>query len=531
MNFHPNYECQEVGPLSNVDRREKSLKIRQEAAQIAYLKPLPEHPCNGEEQTYLGKDGQPNYIANFSKGLPHNHLGEVDRRAYQALLKALKSGQSEDFETIPLGGIPCSRPLTNPQAGLAFDLEGADAHALKMRPAPRIDGAQNSAEMAELYWMALLRDVNFTDYDRSYLAIAAAQDLSQFSDYRAPKVERSTQTGLAHEVTPNLLFRGDTPGDVVGPYLSQFLLKDIGYGSLTISQRQKTVLPGIDYLTDYNSWLDVQNGRFTSGDAFDTTRRYIRNLRDLGHYVHVDALYEAYLNACLILLDSKAPLNVGNPYRNSKTQMGFGTFGAPHVLSLVTEVATRALKAVWYQKWYVHRRLRPETFGGRIHNHVTNAAHYPINEEIFNSSALKEVHSRYGTYLLPIAFPEGSPTHPAYGSGHATVAGACVTVLKAWFDETAPIFNPVVANDDGTELIPYSGTDASKMTIGGELNKVAANISSGRNASGVHWRTDFTESLKLGEDIAVSILRQQNLTYNEVSNFEFSGFDGSLIKI
>jgi hypothetical protein len=39
-------------------------------------------------------------------------------------------------------------------------------------------------------------------------------------------------------------------------------------------------------------------------------------------------------------------------------------------------------------------------------------------------------------YLSPAtAFPEVSPSHPSYGSGHATVAGAYVTTLKAFFDE------------------------------------------------------------------------------------------------
>ena len=33
--------------------------------------------------------------------------------------------------------------------------------------------------------------------------------------------------------------------------------------------------------------------------------------RDLATYVHYDALYEAYLNACLILLGMKAPLDPG----------------------------------------------------------------------------------------------------------------------------------------------------------------------------------------------------------------------------
>src|SRR5581483_5339602 len=93
-------------------------------------------------------------------------------------------------------------------------------------------------------------------------------------------------------------------------------------------------------------------------------------------------------------------------------------FGNPHVLTLVTEVATRALKAVWFQKWYVHRRLRPEAYGGLVHQVLANHADYPIHPDMLHSAAAQSVFSRYGTYLLPMAFPEGCPTHPAYGAGH-----------------------------------------------------------------------------------------------------------------
>jgi hypothetical protein len=106
--------------------------------------------------------------------------------------------------------------------------------------------------------------------------------------------------------------------------------------------------------------LSVQNGTNvnpTQASTFDPVRRYIRNMSDLATYAHCDALCEAYLNVCLILLDLQVPFDPANPYVDSRTQKGFGTFGDPHILSLVTEVATRALKAVWYQKWYSHRRL------------------------------------------------------------------------------------------------------------------------------------------------------------------------------
>jgi hypothetical protein len=170
-------------------------------------------------------------------------------------------------------------------------------------------------------------------------------------------------------------------------------------------------------------------------------------------------------------------------------------------------VATRALKAVWFQKWLVHRRLRPEVFAGRVHFHVNGAANYPIHPDVLNSQALPAVLAAHGSHFLPMAFPEGSPTHPAYGAGHATVAGACTTILKAWFKEDTSLVDledpftrmpvkPVFAAPDGLSLIDYMGMDVNQLTVGGELNKVAANIGIGRDIAGVHWRSDYTESLK-----------------------------------
>lgn len=500
-----------------ITRRTASRKIREEASELAFLRAHPEHVSNGEEGTY------PNHIASYSKALPHNEIGEVDRTAYRALLKALGTGAPDDFEKIPLG-TPNGSKLTNPQLGLSFDLEGPDSHALAFPPAPRIDDAENAGEMGELYWMALLRDVPFGEYQRDELVEQAVTDLSNFSDFRGPKEQGC--------VTPATIFRGNHRGDLAGPYISQFLLRDVKFGSLTASQRQNTVVAGSDYLTDYDSWLAVQNGRNSRGqDRFDATFRYIRNLRDLADYVHFDGPYEPYESACQILLTLKAPFDPGNPYADSRTQWGFGTFGSPHILCLVPEVVPRALKAMWFQKWCVHRRLRPEEFGGRIHNHLIKRASYPIPEEILNSKAVEEVHRRHGTYLLPQAFPEGSPTHPAYGAGHAVIAGACVTILKAWFDESFVLPDPVVPDADGTALIPYQGADAGALTVGGELNKLASNISIGRNGAGVHWRTDYTASVRLGEAIAIGILEEQANCYNEDYSFTLSKFDGTTITI
>jgi hypothetical protein len=135
-----------------------------------------------------------------------------------------------------------------------------------------------------------------------------------------------------------------------------------------------------------------------------------------------------------------------------------------------------------------------------------------------------------------MAFPEGSPTHPAYGAGHATVAGACVTILKAWFNESTRLVDigltPMQPTDDGLSLVPYAGADAADLTVGDELNKIASNVALGRNTAGVHWRSDATESLKLGEQLAIGILKEHRGCYNEDFNgFSLTKFDGTTVTV
>jgi hypothetical protein len=69
-------------------------------------------------------------------------------------------------------------------------------------------------------------------------------------------------------------------------------------------------------------------------------------------------------------------------------------------------------------------------------------------------------------------------------------------------------------------------------TIKNELNKLASNIAQGRCMGGVHWRSDSTESLKLGEEVAIEILRDWKPMYNEnFAGFTFEKFDGTTVTI
>ena len=200
----------------------------------------------------------------------------------------------------------------------------------------------------------------------------------------------------------------------------------------------------------------MQNGNVTGlHNQVDPTLRYQHNGRSLAAFTHVDVLYQAYLTALLVLTTIGAPPNPGNPYVGSNTENGFGTFGVPDFAGTLAEVATKALNAVWYQKWFVHLRPRPEAIGGIVHLIKTgqgNKTDVPLSNVILNSVGLQRSFDKYGTWLLSQAFPEGSPTHPSYPTGHGVVAGACITVLKFFFDGSFVIPNPQVPSSDGTAL-------------------------------------------------------------------------------
>ncbi len=484
-------------------RRARALEIRNKAANFQLSQDFPVPQNNGDEDRF------PLGLASFSKALPHNKLGEVDQAAYRKLLQAVNSGRASDFAQIPLAG---TTRLANPQCAFAFEMEGADPHSLTVEAPPSFTSEEFAGEMVECYWLALTRDIPFSQYGNEPLTAAAIDDLRRFPEFA--------------NVNPGNLFRADIPGVQTGPYLSQFLLQPYTFGSTIMEQRYRTSLKGVDHVTSYQTWLDIQNGIASGSDVLDDTLSYIRDGRVLGEWVHRNFPYQAALIAALILLGyGNDALDDANPYKSPTNQLGFATFGAPHLLDLIARVSNHALKAAYYQKWAVHRRIRPEEFAGRIHNHMTGAAQYELNSKLLDSAALSSLFSKNGTYLCPQAFPEGCPTHPSYPGGNATFTAAGVTMLKAFFNENFVIPNPVVPSEDGLSLLPWTG---DPLTVGNELNKLVFNAAFGRNTAGVHYRRDEVRGILLGETSAISVATDFNATYNEsYPGFSLTTFDGT----
>lgn len=649
-------------------RAHHAKRYRDLASEVARKRPQALTKSNGEELEYArAKGARRSYASNFTKGLLHDGDGFLIHSSdYESFVEAINSPDLTLFEkhvdtaedhgvtfkcTIEDGPEVCWRGWESPRAGHVYELQGPDAGSMGMAPAPRVHSSEFVAEIAEVYSLAILRDVPFTEIasgggatitggsaELTGAEVASLLDSLPFysgtgnlvsstpargrdglNSYERNRRDARLLSGAVGS-NPERLFRGSTDGSHAGPYISQFMLAGtdsiggtvngipsypaksakfdaedgfITYGTQTIDQRVVVHKAGIDHMTEWNHWLDVQNGaNLKGGDSWEEERRFITTPRDLATYVHFDALYQAYLNAALILLGSGTPFSRGFPEPSpSGRRDSFATFGGPHILSLVTEVATRCLKAVRRQKFNYHRRARPEATAARLsfaygerNNKLKNACDL---EDLFGIAAkgfvwaedqlpedlLKAItdHNekqnknpieaqrrvqcnpdgrpdcfknaagwKSSNLLLPMAFPEGSPMHPAYGAGHATVAGGCVTMIKAFFDmyddcraeeertlDLAGAGKAFVPTADGSKLTRIDET----VTIQGELDKLAANISIGRNMAGVHYYSDYYDSMRMGERVAVGILMEQIPTYNEEVESTFKSFDGDLLTI
>jgi hypothetical protein len=510
------------GPPQNNPRASNALLLRQIAAVLQRQRPPEATANNGDEELY------PNKIASATKGLPHSQLGEVQLPAYQTLLTALASQKHSDAESIIIG---YGRKLVDLESGFAYDLEGGDNHTFTATPPPTFSSAQNAAEMIELYWQSLARDVPFAQWSTDPTINAAAAEINTLSAYQGPR-------DASGQVTAANVFRGTAPGCTVGPYISQYLLQTINFGSTPMEQMYRTGMPGVNYMTTYPEWLLLTSGLPPYlTEEFDPTFRYVHTPRNLAQFVHYDYLFQAFLQAALILgadypetllIPNVSQLSNTNPYKTSSVQTPWVSFGPALFQSWIGRVATLALRTVWHDKWVVHRRMRPELFGGRIYNNLTGATSYPIHPSVMNSMALQKTAQSTGG-LLPQAYVEGCPLHPSYPAGHAVVAGACATLLKALFEETDVVNNAVAPSADGLSLIPYTDT---ALTIGGELNKLAYNVPMARNFAGIHWRSDTDMSHIIGEQVTMCFLQDQvNCLTEPFPGFSFTKFDGTSVSI
>lgn len=495
------------------------------------------HETNGDEETF---DSELRFYANYSKGLAHISSngategdglpGEVQEGEYEELRRLLNSpgtADADQFDELEEG----SRQLVNPETSASYNVYGLDPNDVWAPPAPSFSSDVTGAEMIELYWMALLRDVRFDEYeDNDDVQTAASEIQKAFREAQAK--EGSDSDVLRYDVSglnAGTLFRGNAAKVDRGPYVSQFLLQDFTRGIRERDNKQRSFEEGEEYLDSFDEWLEIQNGNTPNGSLppRTTPRRHIITGRDLATFVRANNSPQQFLNAAFFLQGQAGgpPLAEGVPFEDSVSD-AFIDFGRSEYQASIAGVHNTNLRAAWYHKWRVHRRLRPEEYGGRIQNAnegIKNGSRSAIDYELPENlgvtsdqelpEALKRTKDEFGTLLLPQAYAVGSPLHPSYPAGHGATAGALSALLKAFFDHKAEFGSglsaPVkpVENAGGETVLREVDIDPEKpLTIESEANKLAANTHLGRNFGGIHYRSDGVAGMEIGERIATSYL-------------------------
>jgi hypothetical protein len=468
-----------------------------------------------------------NYLGLYSKGMTHDSTTMVcEETKIKELQLALETGRQSDFDDLDKAG---TRKQASPQGSISFELSGGDPEGFTMKAAPSLSSRESAAEMAEVYLKNIMRDKPFKDYEDDSQEIQDAIDvLNAFGDdFKGPK-----ENGM---VTAKTLFRGESSGCAIGGYISQLFLHEIGVGNFSYEPKGPTKT-GL-YGHTKSNYLAIQNGNVPVSQTIDSTKKFMFNGRQLGSTVHIDLVFQHFYEAAAVLLN--AGVGAGSQIKVGSKEGNF--LGGPVLTTTgIAEVSRHALKAAWVQKWRKHLRLRPEAMAARVV--AEKAGDIPagtVHADLMSSAIVSMVESFNmanggdNAAFLPLQYAEGSPTHPAYPAGHATISGACATFLKIMFADGAwstTGLSEVQSSSDGLSVEAYVGADAGQITIHGEIDKLAHNIALGRNFAGVHYRSD--SALLLGEKVAIQYYKDQKDLFNEeVEEVTFIGFDGNPITV
>lgn len=329
-------------------------------------------------------------------------------------------------------------------------------------------GQRMCDEVVELIWMALLRDVKFSQFE---------------SDVRVEEAARELERVGIGEFDPSTIFRSDFAGVKHGDFVSKVFTSPVHHGWAT----QSLTVPDFSansFGTTLTDAADIQNG-IVNGELRQGRRAVpiSHTPRSLTALVHKDYALQFGLTAALVLL--------GNDVATLAPRQGEPVvhWSINHLLDMLSKLETEALRFTWDQKW-TYLQARPEEFGIRAENQRQFGTFPEIPKEFFQTVAVQTLIQEQGNALLPLAYPEGAPMHPSYPAGHSVLAGAYATLLKIWFD-----------NEPWPTTAPRDG-----YTVHGEINKAAYNGAVARSFAGIHYREDNINGMLYGEQIALEMV-------------------------
>ncbi|MDU8912425.1 bromoperoxidase [Aestuariicoccus sp. MJ-SS9] len=431
-------------------------------------------------------------------------------------------------------------------------------HAILTRDVPRHGAAELAADMAEVYAMALLRDVPFdamtnphhtvtidggtrftlhellcelrslTWFDRSAVSFRDVDDTA-FS--RAGLGDEGHRRSLRWngdgQLTLRTLFRGgvacDGPAAPISPLWSQGMRPSIRAALGTVPGEAAPMSEWID-------WLDRTVGADLPLPGHDAAPRcHVVTPRGLAEQVHTAHPGQIFFATALRMLG----LGVGYDAGISATPVLRRHWTAQRLLTLMCCAVRRATALAQVRAGRTDRLSRPGVTAARfavmharddlhsgpdgvllraaideLANACPNLLHWVgrMNATTGDRTRIRE------TLHLPVMCEDGLPLHPSDGAAQALTAGALVTVMKAVFD--LPRHQPHLATAAAT------GVDAAG------LDRLAGDVALGRIVAGGYYHAENHADLRMGEALGLQILREALEGDNLSASIGFSGLDG-----
>jgi hypothetical protein len=370
---------------------------------------------------------------------------------------------------------------------------------------PADDSAQAAAELVELALAATLLDTPWRSTRETVQRLGnPLDDLGEI---------------LRGPTRPASLFRPEEQSNPE-PYVSQLLLLPVPMGAMTADQRYR--LRTGAYGVTAEAQAAMLRGASIETQTFGP-EVYIHTPRAMASAMHQDPPYLMGLHSMLILDGLRVPRS--SLFPALPAEAGFTDYGgAAAAQCLVSEASDEAFRDCWRLKFDPDpqcRRARPEEL----------LARQEVLHPIWHERGAPLLAPWGGRLPLPIA--EGAPMHPAWVSGHAATAAAEAVTMMAMYRNGVWPSAPMQASADGASLIPAS---TSALTVHGELRKFAWNKGFGRCPLLVHYRSDVTAGLLVGQAAAVRVLLQRKAEAAELGlapwgTVTFEGFGGVMITI
>lgn len=371
------------------------------------------------------------------------------------------------------------RKIVNPRAGFRRTDTSLDATV----PAPPADDSRETAgELLEVAAMQWLIDQDIDSLDSHPDARRIAEILGAFPGIL-------TRPGVGG------MFRYG-PGDL-GRRTSALLWQSIPTGWNRVSF--EPLIRSGRYGATPAAYEALQLGQVSERQQFEQQRRW--SGRALASLVHQDQPYLIPLFVACQLLGSGARLSSRFPAMIAEAPFvtGGGVLALQCALATVTEQAMRSCWAVKFQRGRERpERLWREGVQGNLHRDFLEIGGWLVQQT--------------GNYL-PMTYAEGSPLHPDYPSGHATIAGACAGILLAWFaDGPLPALEITSVHD--------------------EIRQMMWALAVGRSWAGIHSRSSLLTGLQLGMAHSVSFLRNLKArTPEPLGAASFAAFDGTVLTV